>query len=144
MNILDKIIAQKKIEVAQRKQQTSIAELEKGKFFSNKTLSLKKFLLDENKTGVIAEYKRQSPSKGIINNHSTVEEVTKAYAKFGASGISVLTDEQFFGGTLNDLVTATINEVPNIIREPEFKTNGPVKELMPPILFREIPMNVPP
>jgi indole-3-glycerol phosphate synthase len=112
MNILDKIIAQKKIEVAQRKQQTSIAELEKGKFFSNKTLSLKKFLLDENKTGVIAEYKRQSPSKGIINNHSTVEEVTKAYAKFGASGISVLTDEQFFGGTLSDLVAATINEVP--------------------------------
>ncbi len=112
MNILDKIIAHKKIEVAQRKQQTSIAQLEKRKFFANKVLSLKQFLLDENKTGIIAEYKRKSPSKGIINNKATVEEVTIAYSKFGASGISVLTDEQFFGGTLNDLVAATINEVP--------------------------------
>lgn len=112
MNILDKIVAQKRIEVAQRKAQTCITELEKGKFFANETLSLKKFLLDETKTGIIAEYKRKSPSKGIINNKSTVEEVTTAYAKFGASGISVLTDEQFFGGHLNDLLAATINEVP--------------------------------
>lgn len=112
MNILDKIIAQKRIEVAQRKAHTSIAELEKGKFFTNKTLSLRKFLLDETKTGIIAEYKRKSPSKGIINDKATVEEVTTAYAKFGASGISVLTDEEFFGGHLNDLLAATINEVP--------------------------------
>ncbi len=112
MNILDKIVAQKKIEVAERKAQTSIAELEKGKFFVNETLSLREFLLDESKTGIIAEYKRKSPSKGIINDQSTVEEVTTAYAKFRASGISVLTDEQFFGGHLNDLLAATINEVP--------------------------------
>lgn len=112
MNILDKIVAQKKVEVAQRKAQTSIAELEQGKFFANETLSLKQFLLDESKTGIIAEYKRKSPSKGIINDKATVEEVTTAYAKFGASGISVLTDEEFFGGNLNDLLAATINEVP--------------------------------
>ena len=112
MNILDKIIAHKKVEVAQRKTQTSIAELEKGKFFANKTLSLKQFLLNETKTGIIAEYKRKSPSKGIINKQSTVEEVTTAYAKFGASGISILTDQEFFGGNLNDLLAATINEVP--------------------------------
>ena len=112
MNILDKIIAHKKIEVAQRKTQTSIAELEKEKFFANNTLSLKQFLLDETKTGIIAEYKRKSPSKGIINEQSTVEEVTTAYAKFGASGISVLTDEEFFGGNLNDLLAATINKLP--------------------------------
>ncbi len=112
MNILDKIIANKKIEVAQRKAITSIAELEKRKFFFKETLSLNKFLLDNTKTGIIAEYKRKSPSKGIINSHSTVEEVTTGYAKFGASGISVLTDEEFFGGNLNDLLEATINEVP--------------------------------
>lgn len=112
MNILDKIVAHKKIEVAQRKLQTSIADLEKGKFFQNETLSLRKFLLDETKTGIIAEYKRKSPSKGIINATATVEEVTTAYAKYGASGISVLTDEAFFGGNLNDLLAATINEVP--------------------------------
>ena len=112
MNILDTIIAHKKTEVAARRQQTSVAELEKGTFFANETLSLKKFLLDENKTGIIAEFKRKSPSKGIINNTATVEEVTTAYAKHGASGISVLTDEEFFGGTLADLLAATINEVP--------------------------------
>ncbi len=112
MNILDTIIAQKRKEVALRKQQTSVAELEKREFFGHETLSLKKFLLDPSKTGIIAEFKRKSPSKGIINDKVTVEEVTTAYAKYGASGISVLTDEEFFGGTLNDLLAATIHEVP--------------------------------
>ncbi len=68
--------------------------------------------MNENKTGIIAEYKRRSPSKGTINDHSTVEEVTKAYAEHGASAVSVLTDEKFFGGSLNDLLKSTINEVP--------------------------------
>ena len=112
MNILDTIVARKKIEVAERKQKLSVAELEKGKFFASPTLSLKSFLLDESKTGIIAEYKRKSPSKGIINDKATVEEVTTAYAKYGASGISVLTDTHFFGGSLDDLLAATINEVP--------------------------------
>ncbi len=87
-------------------------ELEQGSFFKNETLSFRDFLLREDKTGIIAEFKRQSPSKGIINNNSTVEEVTTAYAKYGASGISVLTDQEFFGGSLDDLLAATVNEVP--------------------------------
>lgn len=112
MNILDTIVAQKKMEVALRKQQTAVAELEKGRFFAHETLSLKKFLLDPARTGIIAEFKRKSPSKGIINDRVTVEEVTTAYANYGASGISVLTDEKFFGGSLDDLLAATINRVP--------------------------------
>ncbi len=112
MNILDTIVAQKRKEVALRKQQTSVAELEKAKFFPNETLSLKKFLLDPSKTGIIAEFKRKSPSKGIINDRVTVEEVTTAYAQHGASGISVLTDTEFFGGSIDDLLAATINAVP--------------------------------
>ena len=112
MNILDTIIAKKKEEVKKRKRQTSVSELENGPFFKNETLSFSKFLSDENRTGIIAEFKRKSPSKGIINNTSTVTEVTTAYAKYGASGISILTDEDFFGGSLNDLLAATINEVP--------------------------------
>ena len=112
MNILDTIVAHKKKEVAENKQRVSVAELEKSRFFLNKALSLKSFLLDENKTGIIAEFKRKSPSKGIINNLVTVQEVTIAYAKYGASGISVLTDYEFFGGSLDDLLIATINEVP--------------------------------
>ena len=75
-------------------------------------IDFKKHLSREDKTGIIAEFKRRSPSKGIINNSSTVIEVTTAYTKYGASGISILTDEEFFGGSLNDLLEATINEVP--------------------------------
>ena len=112
MNILDTIIAKKKIEVAERKRNKSISELENGPFFKNETLSFKEYLLREDKTGIIAEYKRKSPSKGIINDRSSVIEVTTAYAKYGASAISVLTDEEFFGGSLNDLLESTINEVP--------------------------------
>jgi indole-3-glycerol phosphate synthase len=112
MNILDTIIVKKKIEVSERKKNKSISELEKEAFFKNKTLSFKEYLLREDKTGIIAEYKRKSPSKGIINDKSSVTEVTTAYAKYGASSISILTDEEFFGGSLNDLLESTINEVP--------------------------------
>jgi len=112
MNILDKIVAQKQIEVAARKLQTPVAVLAQMKYFSAETLSLYSFLLDPTKTGIIAEYKRKSPSKGVINDQATVEEVTMAYAKYGASGISVLTDTEFFGGSLTDLLAATINELP--------------------------------
>lgn len=112
MNILEAIIAKKKVEVAERKSVKSISELEKGPFFKNETGSFPEYLLREDKTGIIAEFKRKSPSKGIINGKSTVTEVTTAYAKNGASGISVLTDEEFFGGSLNDLSQATINEIP--------------------------------
>jgi indole-3-glycerol phosphate synthase len=112
MNILETIVAHKKKEVAEKKKQVSVQELEKGKFFASETLSLKSFLFNPDKTGIIAEYKRKSPSKGVINNRATVEEVTTAYARYGASGISVLTDTEFFGGTLDDLLAATINEVP--------------------------------
>jgi len=112
MNILDTIIARKKIEVRERKRDKSISALENEPFFKNKTLSFGDFLLREDKTGIVAEFKRRSPSKGILNDISTVTEVTTAYAKYGASAISVLTDEEFFGGSLNDLLESTINEVP--------------------------------
>jgi indole-3-glycerol phosphate synthase len=64
MNILDTIVAHKKTEVAERKRLTSVAELEKGRFFSNETLSLKSFLADPARTGIIAEFKRNLPAKG--------------------------------------------------------------------------------
>jgi Indole-3-glycerol phosphate synthase len=112
MNILDTIIAKKRIEVKKRKEEKSIAELESGPFFKNTVLNFKEYLLREDKTGIIAEFKRRSPSKGIINNTSTVTEVTTAYKNYGASGLSILTDEEFFGGSINDLMMATINDVP--------------------------------
>lgn len=113
MNILDTIIAQKKLEVDQRKKETSVAELERGPFYKNEIYSLKASLMDATKTGIIAEFKRKSPSKGIINAGASIEEVTAAYAANGASGISVLTDTDFFGGSLGDLQKAAIlNKIP--------------------------------
>jgi indole-3-glycerol phosphate synthase len=112
MNILEKIIEHKKKEVAQRIKDWPIAALEQQRFFKRPTLSLKKFLLDSRKTGIIAEYKRKSPSKGVINNHDSVEAVTKAYFGYGASGISILTDQEFFGGSLDDLIAGRDNHLP--------------------------------
>lgn len=117
MNILDEIIAFKKKEVEERKREISISELEKGRFFKRNTLSLKGSILSPRKTGIIAEYKRASPSKGVINNKDSVEAVTKAYAGFGASGISVLTDYKFFGGSLDDLLAARDNDIPLLRKE---------------------------
>ena len=112
MNILDTIIARKKTEVANAKMQVSQATLMQSQLFSRPTFSLKKFLLDETKTGIIAEFKRQSPSKGIINNTADVVEVTTAYTKHGASCLSVLTDNHFFGGSSGDLIKARVNNIP--------------------------------
>jgi indole-3-glycerol phosphate synthase len=117
MNILEEIIANKKKEVALRKNEWSIPMLEKERFFSRKTYSLKKSILDPGKTGVIAEYKRKSPSKGIINDRNSVEAVTKAYAAYGASGISILTDLEYFGGSLDDLISGRDNGVPLLRKE---------------------------
>ncbi|MBD3748410.1 MAG: indole-3-glycerol phosphate synthase TrpC [Sphingobacteriales bacterium] len=113
MNILDQIVARKKEEVASAKAKTSIKELEKTASFSRATFALKDFLLDPSKTGIIAEFKRKSPSKGIINDYVSVEEVTKAYAAAGASALSVLTDHDFFMGHEDDLIAARkVNQIP--------------------------------
>jgi len=69
-------------------------------------------LLDEARTGIIAEFKRRSPSKGIINNAADVNKVTTAYVQGGASALSILTDEYFFGGSESDLLRARIHEIP--------------------------------
>lgn len=117
MNILQEIIENKKAELVKRKKEWSISRLEQERFFSRKTLSLKSSVLDPGKLGVIAEYKRRSPSKGVINNTHSVEAVTKAYAAYGASGISVLTDLKYFGGSLDDLVAARDNGIPVLRKE---------------------------
>jgi indole-3-glycerol phosphate synthase len=113
MNILDQIVARKREEVASAKAKTSVKELEKALYFGRETFSLKDFLLDPSKTGIIAEFKRKSPSKGIINNQVSVEEVTTGYAAAGASALSVLTDHDFFMGHDDDLLVARkVNEIP--------------------------------
>lgn len=103
MTILDKIIERKKEEVAGAKSRISLDRLKNTAFFGRKTHSLKESI--KNKSGIIAEFKRQSPSKGIINNSVEPLEVVSAYENFGASGISILTDHDFFGGNLNDILS---------------------------------------
>ena len=98
MTILDKIIANTQIEVAERKTKTTVQQLEKSAHFDRKTYSLKEYLVLPEKSGIIAEIKKQSPSKGIINDKVSIEEVGQGYYSVGASAISVLTDFEFFGG----------------------------------------------
>jgi indole-3-glycerol phosphate synthase len=112
MNILDQIIARKKEEVATQKALVSEAVLTQMPFFKADALSMSSFVTSPLKTGIIAEFKRKSPSKGIINNTATVTAVTAAYATFGASGLSVLTDLDFFGGSLEDLTAARVHDTP--------------------------------
>lgn len=113
MNILDKIVLRKQEEVALAKQKVSVAALEANPNFGRKPLLFKDFLLDKNRTGIIAEFKRQSPSKGLINGTADVAEVTQAYNLAGASALSVLTDVDFFGGKTEDLLQArAVNQIP--------------------------------
>lgn len=112
MNILEEIVAYKKHEVAKQKIAMRVEQLENFGFFNEPTLSLKASLLDKSKTGIITEFKRKSPSKGIINDTADVFEVTRAYAEGGASGLSILTDANFFGGSTDDLIKARINRTP--------------------------------
>lgn len=118
MNILEQIIRDKREEVAKLKQQIDTKSFEKSEFFARKTFSLRKHVQDNFLSGIIAEFKRQSPSKGIINNKAKVEEVTKAYAEAQASAISVLTNTVYFGGNNQDLTLARkVNKIPILRKE---------------------------
>ena len=106
MNILDEIVSHKKKEVASRKELYPTPLLEKSPFFDGETVSLSRYIKREDKSGIIAEFKRKSPSKPSINLYADVEEVSVSYMQAGASALSILTDTFFFGGKSEDLTTA--------------------------------------
>lgn len=106
MNTLEKIIAQKRKEVAERKSLYPTPLLEKSVYFNSQTVSLSKYLVRPDKNGIIAEIKRHSPSKGYLNKHVNVERTSIGYMQAGASALSVLTDSEFFKGSSEDLKTA--------------------------------------
>lgn len=106
MTILEKILINKKRELKKSAGKTSIKELEKMEFFSRDCISLSDSISDKQRTSVVAEFKRKSPSKGFINTCASVDVVTTGYSHYGASGISVLTDYDFFGGNNYDLELA--------------------------------------
>ncbi|MBW8334956.1 MAG: indole-3-glycerol phosphate synthase TrpC [Prolixibacteraceae bacterium] len=106
MTILDEINNHKRTEIAEAKSKVSLEQLKESPYFKRKTNSLKAALLADGASGVIAEFKTQSPSKGVINAEAEVSEVTAAYVAAGACGLSVLTDDRFFGGSFEDLAKA--------------------------------------
>jgi indole-3-glycerol phosphate synthase len=106
MNILDQINNHKRTEIAEAKSRVSVEELKASPYFKRKTNSLKSALLAEGSSGVIAEFKTKSPSKGVINNTAEASEITADYVAAGASGLSVLTDDRFFGGSFENLAKA--------------------------------------
>jgi indole-3-glycerol phosphate synthase len=106
MNILDKIIAHKKKEVAELKSLFPIKLLEQSIYYNNPVVSMKKYVTHPEKTGIIAEFKRRSPSRGQINSSAQVERTSIGYMQAGASALSILTDREFFGGSNKDLTLA--------------------------------------
>lgn len=104
MNILEKIIAYKHKEVALLKEIKPISMLEKSSFMDRPIVSMSQHIINPVKSGIIAEIKRKSPSKDIINAEISVEKIGQGYENAGVSGISVLTDTHFFGGTTEDLI----------------------------------------
>ncbi len=113
MSILDTIKKHKIQEIAVRKAIQPVRLLEESKFFDRKCLSLKSVLSNPEASGIIAEFKRRSPSKGDINKNAQAEEITSGYIRAGASALSVLTDENFFGAKKEDFARAReSNECP--------------------------------
>lgn len=105
MTILDKITRDKRIEVNLRKHLIPISQIEQSILFERDTLSLSE-RLKNSPSGIIAEHKRRSPSKQVINHDQNVFDVAKGYEVAQVCGMSVLTDGKYFGGSLDDLLTA--------------------------------------
>ena len=112
-NILEKIFNHKSREVKERKRLFSVNQLEEKPLFSRKTRSLSQAIQRKDQRGIIAEFKTQSPSMGIINDNADLKQVTQGYLNAGASALSILTDTHFFGGSLENLEMARkVNNCP--------------------------------
>lgn len=101
-DILSGIIANKRFEIDFQKQSIPMEQIQENLPEARSKRSMKAALLNSS-SGIIAEFKRKSPSKGWINPTASVDEITLSYERNGASALSILTDEKFFGGTLRDI-----------------------------------------
>jgi indole-3-glycerol phosphate synthase len=99
VDILDTIIADKKQELLLAKQKVSIGRLERDPMFNRQTISLRDRLAGSSGDGIIAEFKRKSPSRGMINENADPVKISEGYVQAGASGLSVLTDTKYFAGS---------------------------------------------
>lgn len=116
MNILDKIVADKYREVKLKKEIFPVSQLENTILFDRDVVSLSTNLRNSS-AGIIAEHKRRSPSKSTINHSLNVQDVARGYEDAGVSGISILTDGKYFGGSLEDLLYARASVQTPILRK---------------------------
>jgi indole-3-glycerol phosphate synthase len=114
MNILEKIIAEKKKHIEEFSLLSPVRRFEdQGFFWRIRNRSLVQSLLMPGTNGIIAEFKRKSPSKGWFKPKDLEVEKVLSYYNLASAGISVLTDETFFGGDLDDLIQAkVITDIP--------------------------------
>ncbi len=117
MNKLDEIIAAKLLEVEENKSLYPVKLLEKSIFSQAGPVSLAGYVLREDLNGIIAEFKRRSPSRGVINEFADAAKITLRYMQAGASALSVITDKDFFGGSKQDLILARQNNYCPILRK---------------------------
>lgn len=104
-DILDEIIAHKQIEIELQKAAISQDLLINNCNEPTPRVSMRASLA-ASPSGIIAEFKRRSPSKGWIKEEGKADLIPPAYQAAGASALSILTDEKFFGGTLKDIRAA--------------------------------------
>jgi indole-3-glycerol phosphate synthase len=108
MNILSEIIADKKIRVEASKRAVSLAHLRATalEIRAGAKAHALRVALSGDAINIIAEFKRRSPSKGIIRDNADAATIARSYESAGAAAISVLTEENYFAGSLADLCAA--------------------------------------
>ncbi len=104
VNILETIIADKQLELQHQKQKIPVGMLEDSPLFNRQPYSLCEHLGGSRAVGIIAEFKRKSPSRGMINENADPVKVSQGYLQAGATGLSVLTDAKYFAGSREDLI----------------------------------------
>lgn len=118
MDILQKIVLHKIKEIKLRKEQVSVSKLEQSILFSTPKYSLTKAILSVEKSGIIAEFKRKSPSKPNINLFANPKKITTGYIASKVAALSILTDNHFFGGSLEDLsIARKNNQCPILLKD---------------------------
>ena len=116
INILNEIAQHKLGEVSEAKSKMPLEKLQQLPFYNRRCLSAKQSIA-QSQNGIIAEFKRKSPSQPNINLDAKVEQVAKDYSDNGAAAISILTDQKYFGGNFNFLEQARGNETPLLCKE---------------------------
>ena len=135
MSVLNRILKTKQEEVTERKNRISERDLMSTLLAGRQRLSMRK-ALEESATGIIAEFKRKSPSGGFIHEAAGVQEVVGGYVRNGAAACSVLTDTDYFGGSLLDLAMARFRIFPYCVRIlSSIPINWPKRWLMEPMPF---------